>query len=361
MHQIPPKPGILSIAPYVGGKSSARAGVKTIKLSSNENPLGASPAARKAFAACESTLHRYPDGSASKLREAIAQTQQLPAEKLLCGAGSDELIGLLIHAYAGIGDEVLMSRHGFLMYQIYAQGFGASVVMAPEKNLQTDVDAMLAAITPRTRIVFLANPNNPTGSYLPRSELHRLHAGIPRHVLLVIDGAYSEYLTAADYSDGHELVAHGNVCVLHTFSKIHGLSALRVGWGYTSEEIVQVINRIRGPFNLSSAAIAAAAAAISDEEFIRHSRDTNNQQLAWFQQELAAIGLAFVPSVANFVLVRFPGGSHDAARANSFLMERGLIVREVAGYGLPEYLRISIGLEEENKAVIATLKEFLAS
>ncbi|MDX2112277.1 MAG: histidinol-phosphate transaminase [Alphaproteobacteria bacterium] len=359
MPQLSPKPGILDIAPYVGGKSSTRPGVKTIKLSSNENPLGASPLAASAYSAAAATLHRYPDGSAAKLREAIKHVHGLPAENLICGAGSDELIGLLIHAYAGVGDEVLMSRHGFLMYQIYAQGFGASVVMAPEKNLHTDVDAMLAAVSPRTRIVFVANPNNPTGTYLPRSELHRLHAGLPSNVLLVIDDAYSEYVTADDYSDGHELVRHGNVCALHTFSKIHGLSALRVGWGVTSAEIASVIGRIRGPFNLSTPAIEAAAAAIMDETFIRTSRDTNNQQLAWMQRELTALGLQVVPSVTNFVLVRFAGEPHSAKQANSYLTERGIIPREVASYGLADYLRISIGLAQENRAVIDTLKQFL--
>jgi histidinol-phosphate aminotransferase len=355
-----PKPGILDIAPYVGGKSKAAPGVRVAKLSSNETPLGASPLAKKAFAACADTLHRYPDGSAAKLREAIAEVYKLPPELIACGAGSDELIGLLIHAYAGVGDEILMSEHGFLMYKIYAQGFGVSVVAAPEKTLRADIDAMLAKVTLRTKIVFIANPNNPTGSYVTKAEIKRLHEALPPHVLLVIDAAYSEYVDLQDYSDGSELVeGNDNVVVLHTFSKIYGLSALRLGWAYGPAHVIDVLNRIRGPFNVSTPAIEAGVAAVRDIAFTKSTRQFNNQWLAWLSKEISALGLKVYPSIANFVLVEFKDGKHSAASANQFLTARGLIVRDVAAYGLPQALRISVGLEEDNRAVVAALKDFL--
>ncbi|MFW0777130.1 MAG: histidinol-phosphate transaminase [Rickettsiales bacterium] len=357
-----PKPGIMDIAPYVGGKSEAKSGVKVVKLSSNETPLGASPLAAKAFVESAGTLHRYPEGSCLRLREAISEVHKVPAEQLVCSSGSDELIGMLIHAYAGEGDEVLMSEYGFLMYKIYGQSYSASIVKAPEKNLRTDVDAMLAAVTPRTKIVFVANPNNPTGSYITKDELARLHAGLPSHVLLVVDGAYSEYVTNPDYSDGKELVANSdNVVVLRTFSKIYGLSALRLGWAYAPANICDVLNRIRGPFNVSIPAMEAGIAAVRDLEFTNKTRDFNNEWLAWLHKEISALGLTVYPSVANFVLVEFPEGKHGAKEANGFMTERGLIPREVGGYGLPNCLRISIGLEEDNKAVVATLAEFMKS
>lgn len=360
-----PRPGIMNIAPYVGGKSSAKPGTRVVKLSSNETPLGASPKAAEAYRQAASQLHRYPDGGASRLRDAIAKAYDLPADALVCGAGSDELIGLLIHAYAGPGDAIVMSRHGFLMYQIYAQGFGVETIHAPEKNLRTDVDAMIKAVTPNTKIVFVANPNNPTGSYISGKELARLHAALPPHVLLVVDAAYSEYVDPAqlpDYSDGSELVgSHGNVAVLHTFSKIHGLPALRLGFAYAPASVIDVLNRIRGPFNVSTPAIEAGIAALEDRDFMLKTREFNNVWLEYMQREVAALGLKTYPSIANFVLVEFAQGKHNAAAANAWLMERGLIVRDVVAYGLPQCLRISIGLEEDNRAVIAALSEFVAS
>lgn len=357
-----PRPGILGIAPYVGGRSRAGEGIKAVKLSSNENPLGPSPRALDAYQAIAQSLHRYPDGSAALLRDAIGRAHGLPAERIVCGNGSDELIGLLVHAYAGAGDEVLISRHGFLMYHIYAQSFGAATVRAPEKDLRTDVDALLACVTDRTRIVFVANPNNPTGSYIRRDEMKRLHDGLPPHVILAIDGAYAEYADNPDYSCGRELAATaGNVVCLRTFSKIYGLSALRLGWMYAPAAIIDVINRIRSPFNVSSAAIAAGAAAVLDSDYARHSREFNNRWLAWLSGELGALGLTVHPSIANFVLVHFQGGRHSASAANAFLLERGLITREVSNYGLPEHLRISIGLEEDNRAVLQALRDFLNS
>jgi histidinol-phosphate aminotransferase len=360
-----PRPGILDIAPYVAGKSSARAGVRVVKLSANETPLGASPKAKTAFIEAAETLHRYPDGSAAPLRAAIGEAYNIPAEQIVCGAGSDELIGLLIHAYAGAGDEVLMSRHGFLMYKIYAQGFGVTTAFAPEKNLRCDVDALLASVTPRTKIVFIANPNNHTGSYVTKAELKRLHAGLRPDIVLAVDAAYSEYIdpkALPDYSDGSELVAgSGNVVVLHTFSKIYGLSALRLGFAYAPASICDMLGRIRGPFNVATPALMAGIAAVRDQSFIEQTRAFNTKWLAFMSKEIAALGLKVHPSIANFVLVEFPGGKHSAASANAYLAEQGLIVRDVVAYGLPDCLRITIGLEEDNKAVLQCLRAFLDS
>lgn len=357
-----PKPGILDIAPYVAGKPGGAPRADIVKLSANETPLGPSKSAIAALAGLSSSLHRYPDSGATALRNAIGETYNFDPDRLICGAGSDELIGLLIHAYAGHGDEIVMSRHGFLMYKIYAQGFGVSTVMAPEKNLRTDVDAMLAAITPRTKILFIANPNNPTGSYITREEMKRLHAGLPPHVLLAVDAAYSEYATEKDYSDGSELAAtHANAVMLRTFSKIYGLAALRLGWMYGPAHIVDVLNRIRGPFNVSAAAQAAGAAAVRDADFIRSSLAFNAKWREWLARELSALGLTVYPSIANFLLIGFPEGKHNAAAADAFLAGRKLILREVKGYGLPHCLRLTIGLEENNHAVVGALKDFLAT
>lgn len=354
-----PNPGILDIAPYVAGKSKAKEGVRVVKLSSNENPLGASPKAIQAFKDTATSLNRYPDGSASKLCKAIADVYDLNAEKIVCGAGSDELIGLLIHAYAGRGEDIVMSQHGFLMYKIYAKGFSVNTVFAPEKNKRTDVDAMLAAVTGNTKIVFVANPNNPTGSYITKDELARLHKGLPTHILLVIDDAYAEYADKPDYSSGAEMVEKfDNVVMLRTFSKIYGLSALRLGWAYAPKHVVDVLHRVRGPFNVSAPAIEAGVAAVQDTDFVNKTREFNNKWLAWLSAELSKLGLIVYPSIGNFVMVGFKDAA-TATSANTFLMERGLIVRDVVAYGLPECLRITIGLEEDNRAVVDALKTFL--
>ncbi len=365
-----PNTGILDISPYVAGKSSAKSGVRVIKLSSNETPLGASPSAIAAYKEAATTLHRYPDPTADKLREAIGEVNGIPPEQIVCGAGSDELIGLLVHAYVSAGDEVLISEHGFLMYKIYAQSVGAKLVTAPEKNLKTDVDALLAAVTAKTKILFIANPNNPTGSYISSSEMKRLRDGLPKNVILAIDDAYCEYALSSPspsgrgwgegYSDGSELVRSSeNVVMLRTFSKIYGLSALRLGWMFAPANIIDVINRIRGPFNVSTPAIMAGIAAVRDIEFTASTKEFNAKWLTWLSSEIVKLGLKAYPSIGNFILVEFPTTNHTAAAANAFLMERGLIVREVANYGLPNCLRITIGLEEDNKAVVAALRDFL--
>lgn len=355
-----PKPGILDIAPYVAGKSKAAPGTKVIKLSSNETPLGASPKALAAYVLHAAKLNRYPDSSHAPLKEAIAETYKLDASRIVCGAGSDELIGLLVHAYAGAGDEVLFTEHGFLMYRIYTQSNGATPVTAPEKNLTTCVASLLAKVTDRTRIVFVANPNNPTGTYIPASALQELRDKLPSNVILAIDGAYAEYVTEADYITGKELVeSTDNTVILRTFSKIYGLSSLRLGWAYCPPAIADVINRIRGPFNISGASIEAGIEAMRDVSFTEATREFNTHWREWLTDALAKLGLKVVPSVANFVLVEFDANSKTASKANAFLMERGIIPREVTNYGLPNHLRITIGLEAENRALIEALGAFM--
>ncbi len=354
-----PKPGILSIEAYVPGKAAAN-GSKVYKLSSNESPIGASQAAMDAFHNAGGSLARYPDGSAAALREAIASRYGLNAEHIVCGAGSDELLQLLAHAYLGQGDEAIYSQYGFLVYPIAIASNGARAVVAPEVDYQTSVDAMLERVTDKTRMVFLANPNNPTGRYIRFDEVRRLHRGLPGNVILVLDAAYAEYVNANDYESGIALVAEfENVVMTRTFSKIFGLAALRLGWAYCPAHIADVLNRIRGPFNVGSAAIAAGVAAIKDQAFTDRALAHNAQWLSWVERELVALGLGVVPSVGNFLLVHFPA-EKSAADADAFLLEHGIVVRRMEAYGLPQALRISIGTEEANRHLASTLKAFLA-
>lgn len=354
-----PKTKILDIQPYKGGLSKAGDGKRIIKLSSNETPLGASPKAIAAYKASADALHRYPDGTAAKLREAIASVHGLDAERIVCGAGSDEIISLLCAAYAGEGDEVLYSRHGFLMYAISAKAAGATPVTAPETDLRADVDALLAAVTARTKIIFLANPNNPTGSYISKQEVLKLRAGLRDDILLVLDGAYAEYVNTSDYTSGFDVVDMGqNTVATYTFSKIYGLAALRVGWAYCPENIVDILNRVRGPFNVSSAAIEAGAEAMLDKEFTAKAKAHNDEWLPWLSNELEALGLKAYPSQGNFVLVDF-GSEAQANAANDFLMNEGIIPRKVANYELPTCLRITVGLKDDNLAVVDALASFL--
>ncbi|MBS7543673.1 histidinol-phosphate transaminase [Ancylobacter oerskovii] len=355
-----PRPGVLAIEAYVPGKAQAGGVAKVYKLSANENPLGPSPKAREAFHAADA-LELYPDGSSTRLRDAIAAAYGLDPARLVCGTGSDELITLIAAAYAGPGDEVIYSQYGFLVYRIATLAAGATPVVVPERNLTADVDALLAAVNEKTRIVFLANPNNPTGTYLPFDEVRRLQRGLPPHVLLVLDAAYAEYVRRNDYESGIELVATTrNVAMLRTFSKIHGLAALRVGWLYGPAEVVDAVNRIRGAFNVNAAAIAAATAAIGDTAHVEAAVAHNDTWLAWLTAELTALGLTVTPSVGNFVLVHFPDvDGKRAPDADAFLSARGLILRRMDAYGLPGALRLTVGTEEANRLLVAVLAEFL--
>jgi histidinol-phosphate aminotransferase len=356
-----PRPGVLDIEAYVPGKSAAPAGVKLHKLSSNETPLGPSAKAIAAYAAVGSKLELYPDGSATKLREAIAGRYGLDAARILCGTGSDELLQLLTKAYIGDGDEGVFTEHGFLVYRIAIMAAGGNPVVVPETNLTADVDAILAAVTPRTKIVFLANPNNPTGTYLPFEAVKRLHAGLPSNVLLVLDAAYAEYVRRNDYASGLELVAESeNVVMTRTFSKIYGLANLRLGWLYGPAHVVDALDRIRGPFTVKGAAIEAGTAAIADEAHVAAAIAHNDTWLAWTTAELEKLGLTVTPSVGNFILIHFPKTPGKTAReADAFLTQRGLILRGVGAYGLPDALRLTIGSEEANRLVVAALGAFL--
>ena len=356
-----PRPGILDIAAYVPGKSSAK-GDKIFKLSSNESPLGASPLALAAYAAAVSSLEFYPDGSATVLREAIAARYGLRPETIVCGAGSDEILQLIAHAYLGPGDEAIYSQYGFLVYPIAIATNGAAPAVAPEDDYTANVDAMLARLTAKTRIVFLANPNNPTGTYLPFSEVKRLHAGMPKDVLLVLDAAYAEYVRRNDYESGVELVSSfDNVVMTRTFSKIHGLAALRLGWANCPAHVADVLHRIRGPFNVSAPAMAAGAAAIADQAFVERAIAHNEAWLPRVAKELETCGLGVTPSAGNFLLLHFPSGpQRNAAAADEFLGSRGIILRRMDAYGLPGALRLTIGTEEANLAVIAAFRDFMA-
>ncbi len=358
-----PRPGVLAIEPYVPGKSSAPGAAKVFKLSSNESPLGPSPHAVEAYRKVGEHLEDYPDGSASDLREAIGRAFGLDPARIVCGAGSDDLLNLLARAYLADGDEAIHATHGFLVYPIATLAAGAKPVVAPETNYTANVDALLAAVTERTKIVFLANPNNPTGTYVPFDEVRRLHRGLPPHVLLVLDAAYAEYVRRNDYESGIELVATSeNVVMCRTFSKIHALAALRLGWMYGPAHVVDAVNRIRGPFNVNAAAIAAGVAAIEDTAHQERSRKHNTKWLAWLTEEIEKLGLKVTPSVANFVLIHFPTEKGKTAQeADKFLTGHGVILRQLGAYKLPHALRMSVGSEEANLLVAKALAEFLGS
>lgn len=352
------KDSIKKIQAYKGGLSKTDKNQKVIKLSSNESPHGASPRAIKAYKNAAISLHRYPDGSATKLREAIGKTYGLNPDRIICGAGSDEIISFLCLAYTQENDEVIYTEHGFLMYKIYSLAVGAKPVSVAEDNLQTSVDNIIRAVTGKTRIVFIANPNNPTGSYISRAEILRLRENLREDILLVLDGAYAEYVEKDDYTCGSDIVDLGkNTVMTRTFSKIYGLSSLRIGWAYCPDSVADILNRVRGPFNVSTPAIEAATAAVLDVEFTKNVCKQNSIELDRFEKAVNKIGLTTLPSVGNFILVKF-NNAEQAELANDFLMEKGIIVRPVAGYGLAEYLRITIGLEEDNNTVLAALKDF---
>ncbi len=360
-----PRPGILNIKPYKPGASDAPGAAEIHKLSSNESALGASPKAVEACKAAADALYLYPDGGASALREKIGDVHGLDPARIVCGAGSDELLQLLCRAYLGPGDNIVQSAHGFLVYAIAAMGCGAETRFAPEKNLTGDVDALLEQVDENTRIVFIANPNNPTGTYIPDTDIRRLRAALREDVLLVLDAAYAEYMEEADYNAGEKLVDEcDNVVMTRTFSKIYGLAALRLGWAYCPPAVADVLNRIRGPFNVTSAGLAGAVAALADQDWVARCRADNARNRAALVEAVEALGnkgLRAVPSAANFVLVTFPeAGPHTAEAANAYLTERGFLTRWLPNQGLGNALRISIGTDEETQAVIAALRAFLA-
>jgi histidinol-phosphate aminotransferase len=353
-----PRPEIMAIAPYVGGESKLAGVARIIKLSSNEGAFGPPPAARAAIAQSADGMGRYPDGSARALREAIGAHFGLDPARIVCGNGSDEILSLLIHAYGGPGTELLMSAHGFSIYEIFGTLAGGTVIKLPERDLTADVDAFLAAVTERTRLVFLANPNNPTGSLLPISELRRLREGLPPDVLLVLDGAYAEYVERDDFDAGLSLVEAGeNTVMTRTFSKIWGLGGARLGWGYGPPAIMDVLNRLRPPFNISNAAAAAGIAALSEPGWESRSRAHNQAARARVTAALLAVGIRVWPSEGNFVLADF-GTPERALAADAFLRGQGIIVRNVASYGLPHCLRVTIGTDEECAALIEGLRDF---
>lgn len=355
-----PRGSVSGIAPYVPGSAGAGHAGRVIKMSSNETPLGASPRAAAAVRAAAAEVSRYPDGGAGRLRGAIGAAHGLDPARIVCGNGSDELLGLLAVAYAGPGDEILYSRHGFLVYPIAARTAGAEPVAAPESGLTLDVDAMLAAAGPRTRVCFVANPNNPTGTFVTLEELRRLRAGLPESCLLVVDSAYAEYVRAPGYTDGRELVEGGGAVMTRTFSKIYGLAGLRLGWAYCPAEVADALHRVRGPFNVGTCAQAAGIAALEDQDFVARARAHNDRWRPWLEEALAGLGLEVRPGVANFALAAFPAeGPHTAEAAYAHLAGQGIFPRRVAEYRLPRSLRFTVALGDENREAMAELALFL--
>lgn len=352
------RPGVMDAPLYVPGEKPGADGRNVAILSANENPLGPSPHAIEAARKAAGTLHRYPDGGAVALREALGKAHGIDPARIICGAGSDELITMLTRAYAGPGDEVAYSRHGFAMYPITTLTVGATPVAAPESNLTADVDALLEAVSERTVLMFLANPNNPTGTYLPAAEVRRLAEGLPGHVVLALDAAYAEYVTEADYEDGRVLVDEfPNVVMLRTFSKIYGLSALRLGWAYAQRPVIDTLNRLRSPFNVNHVAQAAGIAAIADTGHIETSRAYNAEWLPWLRAGLQELGIAAPPSSGNFVLAGFDD-AETCARALKHLDSNGVLARGIGAYHLPEYMRITVGTQAECRAVIDAFRSF---
>jgi histidinol-phosphate aminotransferase len=356
-----PRPSVLEIDAYVPGKSAAPGATRVFKLSANETPLGPSPRAIQAVRDMADQIALYPEGSSRALRAAIGARYGLDPDRIIAGAGSDDILEMLALAYVGPGDEGVYSQYGFLEYKIVILAAGGTPVVAPETNYTADVDALLGCVSERTKIVFLANPNNPTGTFLPASEVSRLADSLPAHVLLVLDAAYAEYVLREDYEAGVALVnAHENVVMTRTFSKIFGLAGLRVGWGYGPAHVIEALNRIRSPFNVSSVGSAAAIAALSDRAHLDAAIAHNARWLPWLTSEITALGLYVLPSVANFVAIRFPEKpGATAADADRFLTARGLVLRAIGAYGMPEFLRLTVGAQEANERVVEALAEFM--
>lgn len=356
MTKITPQPGIMDIALYQGGQSHVAGVAHVIKLSSNENPFGPSPKAIEAVRDSAASLHRYPSTDHASLRAVIGDKHGLDPARIICGVGSDEVLQFVAQAYAGPGDEVIHTEHGFSMYPIIARMAGATPVMVPERAREVDVDAILTAVTPNTRIVFVTNPGNPTSTMISEAELTRLADGLPRDCLMVIDGAYAEFVDGFD--GGASLVdCYSNVIMTRTFSKVYGLGGMRVGWGYAQQEIIDVLNRVRQPFNLSLTALAAAEAAAMDEDYLTFCQSENARLRVWLAEELDKIGIPSDPSSTNFILARFADRA-EAEACDDYLKTQGLIVRRVAGYNLPNALRITVGDEEACRRVIAAITAF---
>jgi len=356
-----PRPEVMAIAAYVGGEAKLPGINRVIKLSSNEGPFGPPPAAREAAAKAAADMNRYPDGGSVELRKAIGARFGLDPARIVCGTGSDELIQHICHIYGGPGTDIIMSMHGFTMYQIAGTYAGSRVLKAPERNLTTSVDEMLAAVTPETTIVFVANPNNPTGSLLPQSEMERLRAGLRPDILLVLDSAYAEYVEAADYDAGAKLVDAGdNTIMLRTFSKIFGLGGMRVGWGYGPATVIDAINRVRGVFNVNLIAQAAAVAALGDETWTDRSKAHNTVWRAKLAAAMEKVGVIAHPTEGNFILSDF-GTAERAKAADAFFKTRGIIVRAMGAYDLPHCLRVTVGTEEECGLVADALAAFMAT
>ncbi|WP_430424198.1 pyridoxal phosphate-dependent aminotransferase [Phenylobacterium sp.] len=357
-----PKSGIMDIHAYVPGKAQAEGVENPIKLSANENILGSSEHARAAYLAHAGDLQMYPDSRTTILRTAIAERFRLEPERLIFGCGSDEVFALLNQTFLEPGDNIVQGEFGFAAFAIGARACQAEVKLAKEPGYRIDIDEILKVVDERTRLIFLANPGNPTGTWIPFSEVLRLHAALPPSVVLVLDGAYSEFATDPAFQDGLDF-ARGtdNVVVTHTFSKLHGLAALRVGWGYAPAEIAVAVDRIRLPFNTSIAGQHAAVAALADEDFQKRSIEHVERWRAYLAQQIGGLGLEVVgPSATNFVLVGFPKTpGKTAADADEFLSRRGLLTRRVLNYGLPDHLRVTIGLDEHNRAVVEALAEFV--
>ncbi|MGI3169043.1 histidinol-phosphate transaminase [Pseudooceanicola sp. C21-150M6] len=354
--QIKPQPGILEIAPYVGGASHVAGVSDAVKLSSNENPYGAGEAAREAYARAAHDLHRYPSTDHAALRAAIGAQYKLDPERIICGVGSDEILNLLAQCYAGPGQEVVYTEHGFTLYPILAQSVGATPVKVKERERVVDVDAILAACNETTALVYLANPNNPTGTMIGGNEIARLAQSLPPQAILVLDGAYAEYVEG--YDGGAKLVERSeNVVMTRTFSKIYGLGGLRIGWGYGPAAIIEVLNRVRQPFNLSNTQLAVAEAAVKDQAHVVKSRENNTRLRAWLAEALAEHGVPSDTSCANFILARFSDKA-EAEACDAYLKSQGLIVRLVGSYGLPHSLRITVGDESSCRRVAHAIGQF---
>lgn len=353
---IRPQPGIMEIALYEGGKAAVAGVSNVVKLSSNENPFGPSDKSKDAFARSVHNLHRYPSTDHTSLREAIGEVHKLDPARIICGVGSDEIITFLCQAYAGPKEEVVFTEHGFLMYRISALAVGATPVEVAERDRTTDVDAILRACNRRTRLVFIANPNNPTGTMISQAEIERLADGLPPQAILVLDGAYAEYVEGFD--GGASVVsARDNVVMTRTFSKIYGLGGLRIGWAYGPKAIIDVLNRIRGPFNLSNTQLDTAEAAVRDQDYVNRCRADNARMRNWLAEALAALGVPSDTSMANFILARF-ASPEEAEACDTFLQAQGLIVRRVSSYKLPHCLRITVGDEASCRRVAHAIGQF---